>query len=75
MSSADEHPVRIARNARTWDLKDLAEHCGRSMSLLSMIEHGYVPRPATRHRIADALETTVELLWPDEQTPPQEAAA
>lgn len=69
---AASHPVRLARQAKrnangdTWRLEDLAEAIGKSISLCSNIEHGYLPKPATREKLAKALDTTVEELWPDE---------
>lgn len=70
--SADEHPVRIARLALNWDLKDLARECGRSAGLLSMVEKGYVPKLRTRWKIARGLKADIAVLWPDEENPPIE---
>lgn len=69
---AANHPVRLARQAKrndngdSWRLEDLAAAIGRSASMLSNVEHGFVPKPDTRRKIAEALDTTVEALWPDE---------
>lgn len=65
-ATGDEHPVRIARKARGWELKDLASRAERSVSLLSMIEKGYVPKLGTRHAIARALELPVDVCFPDQ---------
>lgn len=70
--SASLHPVRVARQAMRnsagdpWRLEDLAAAIGKSASMVSNVEHGFVPKPATRQKIADALGTTVQALWPDE---------
>lgn len=70
--SASLHPVRIARqamrnaNGDPWRLEDLAAAIGKSASMVSNVEHGFVPKPGTRQKIADALNTTVQALWPDE---------
>lgn len=70
--SASLHPVRIARQAmrnggnEPWRLEDLAAAIGKSASLISNIEHGYFPKPGTCRKIAEALGTTVEQLWPTE---------
>lgn len=69
---AATHPVRLARqamvdgNGDSWRLEDLAAAIGRSASMLSNVEHGFVPKPDTRQKIAAALNRTVEELWPDE---------
>lgn len=64
--TGDAHPVRIARKARGWELKDLASRAERSISLLSMIEKGYVPKLGTRKAIARALELDVDVCFPDQ---------
>lgn len=69
---AATHPVRLARQAKrnengdSWRLEDLAEAIGKSISMLSNVEHGFIPKPDTRVKIARALDTTVEALWPEE---------
>ena len=67
----DINRVRLRREERGLLLKDLAvvaRDDGRKIGspLLSMIEGGYVPAAATRRTIAGALDTTPELLWPEE---------
>lgn len=64
--SPDEHPVRVARKAKGWRLEDLGQRAGCSKPLLSNIEHSFIPRHATRQKIADALEMRVQDLWPEE---------
>lgn len=70
-----DHPVRRARLAKIgadgkpWRLEDLAEAIERSASMLSNVERGFVPKPVARERIAKALDTTVETLWPEEYPP------
>jgi transcriptional regulator with XRE-family HTH domain len=64
--------VRLARekmrtpDGKPWRLEELAAATGRASGMLSMIEHGYLPKAATRQKIADALLTTPQELWPDE---------
>lgn len=68
----DVNPVRIRREAQGLLLKELGQIArhedGRPIGapLLSMIEGGFVPSPETQLRIAEALDTTVGELWPDE---------
>lgn len=62
----DTHPVRRAREAKGLRLEDLAKLVGKSASMLSNVEHFFLPKHATRVKIADALGTTPEALWPDE---------
>lgn len=64
--SPDEHPVRIARKAKGWRLEDLGAAAGCSKPLLSNVEHSFVPQLPTMEKIARALETTPEQLWPAE---------
>lgn len=72
-ATGDEHPVRIARKARNWELKDLAARVGRSVSLLSMVEKGYVPKLGTRRNIARALELDVDVCFPDQDNTEESA--
>ena len=62
----EDHPVHKARKAKGLRLEDLAKLIGKSASMLSNVEHGMVPKPMSREKIAAALDTTVEELWPDE---------
>jgi transcriptional regulator with XRE-family HTH domain len=64
--SPDEHPVRIARKAKDWRLEDLAAKAGCSKPLLSNVEHGFCPSIRRMREIAKALDTTPEVLWPQE---------
>lgn len=69
---ASTHPVRLARQRMrndqgdSWRLEDLAAAINKSASMLSNVEHGFVPKPDTQRKIAEALQTTVEELWPEE---------
>lgn len=47
-------------------LVELAKAIGRSAAMLSMIEGGFCPKRATQVKIAAALSTTPEALWPEE---------
>ena len=62
----EDHPVHVARKAKGMRLQDLAKLIGKSASMLSNVERGFVPKPVTRQRIAEALDSTVAELWPDE---------
>lgn len=64
---ASEHPVRVARLKLGLRLVDVATLAECSAPLISMVESGYTPKPATRDRIARALKTDVATLWPAEQ--------
>ena len=64
MSFPEDHPVYKARAAHGWTLQDLASRTGCSVPLLSNIEHGYVPRPQTRDKIARELSVSTDHLWP-----------
>lgn len=67
MSPADpaEHPLRVARDKLNLRLIDVAAAANVSAGLLSMCEHGYVPKPSTMTRIAAAVHCTVEAIWPE----------
>lgn len=56
--------LKEARLAKDWRLEDLAAVTGRSVPLLSMMEHGFDGKPSTRRVIAEALDRTVEELFP-----------
>lgn len=62
----DRNPVRRRREQLGMLLVELAEKTGRSPGLISHIEGGYVPKLATMLKIADALRTTPDALWPEE---------
>lgn len=48
-------------------LIELAKKAERSPAMISMVEGGFVPtKESSRLKIADALDTTPEALWPDE---------
>jgi transcriptional regulator with XRE-family HTH domain len=64
--SPDDHPVRIARKAKDWRLEDLGAAAGCSKPLLSNIEHGFVPQQPTMEKVAHALDSTPQELWPAE---------
>lgn len=62
----DQSPVRRLREDRGLLLIELAQQSRCSAPSISMIEHGYVPKLPTMCRIADALGTTADQLWPEE---------
>ena len=47
-------------------LIELAEKVGVSPALVSTCEGGFVPKPRTQMKIAEALGTTPDKLWPNE---------
>ena len=59
-----ENNVKKYRRARKLTLEQLAEMAGIPVSTINDIEHGAEPRVITALRIAKALGTTVENLWP-----------
>lgn len=61
----EDHPMHIAMRAKGWILEDLSQAAGCSKPLLSNTQRGYLPKLATRERIAKALDTTPEKLWPE----------
>lgn len=65
----DTNPVRRRREQQGMLLIELADKCEVRPPKLSMIEHGYVPRLQTMIAIADALDTTADVLWPQEFDP------
>lgn len=62
----DTNPVRLRREEQGMLLIELADRIGRSPSLVSVIEGGFVPALPTMVQIADALDTTPFALWPGE---------
>lgn len=62
----DENPVRLRREKLDMLLTELAGQIGRSAAFLSMVEGGYVPKRPSQVKIAAALNTTPEALWPRE---------
>jgi transcriptional regulator with XRE-family HTH domain len=67
-SETRSSPVRDARKALDLRLVDVAEKAGIATSLISMIEHGYVPSAKTREKLAKALNCEPDTLWPEEVT-------
>ena len=62
----DINRVRLRREEQGMLLKELADKVERSAALISMCEGGFVPRRATQVKLAAALSTTPEALWPEE---------
>jgi len=57
--------IRALRTERGWSQERLAEECGLARTTLSDIENGNRrPRIDTCQIIAEALEVTVDELWP-----------
>ena len=57
--------VRAARQQQGLRLVDLAEKANVAVGYLSMIENGYRPKLKVRERVAKALGSTVDELWPE----------
>jgi transcriptional regulator with XRE-family HTH domain len=66
MASENEHPLTKRRRELELRLVDVSARCGVSVGLLSQMEHKYVPKKSTRRRVADALSTDLDTLWPEE---------
>lgn len=62
----DINPVRLRREELGLLLVELAHAIGRSPAMLSMVEGGYCPKRTSQVKIAAALATTPEALWPEE---------
>lgn len=60
------NPVRRRREEQGMLLIELARRVDRSAALISMCEGGFVPKRGTQVKLAAALNTTPEALWPDE---------
>ena len=62
--------VKVARNARGWSLRRLAENAGLSASLLSAVETGkIVPTVGSLFAISDAFGEPVETFFPARRRP------
>lgn len=59
-----ENNVKKYRRSAKLTLDQLAEMAGIPVSTINDIEHGAEPRVITALRLAHALGTTVENLWP-----------
>jgi transcriptional regulator with XRE-family HTH domain len=67
MSRARDESLMLARRKQLgMHIEILASKSKCNKALISMTEGGYIPKLPTMIRIAAALETTPELLWPDE---------
>jgi predicted transcriptional regulator len=67
MSNArDKSLVKKRREELGMLLIDLAAKIDRSAAFVSTIEGGFVPKLPAMLKIADALDTTPDVLWPDE---------
>lgn len=62
----DINPVRLRREEKGMLLIELAEKAEVHAAMLSMTEGGFCPQSDSRARIAEALETTPDQLWPEE---------
>lgn len=58
--------VEAARRDRRWRQGDLAARAEVHRTVISRIEHGLMPGPIVRGRIAEALGLSEEALWPSE---------
>ena len=62
----DVNPLRMRREELGMLLTELAAKIERSAAMVSMCEGGYVPKRGTQVKLAAALSTTPEALWPEE---------
>lgn len=62
----DTNRVRLRREEQGMLLTELAARIERSAAMLSGVEGGFVPKRPTQTKIAAALSTTPETLWPEE---------
>lgn len=62
----DTSLLKARREQQGLLLTELADRVSRSPAFLSMCEGGFVPKPQSQLKIAEALDTTPELIWPDE---------
>jgi len=76
VSRLTPHPLRIVRAARGLSQTELAEASSLTRSTISRIEN-YVehPLPASRARLAAALDWLVEDLWPTDDARPADNRA
>jgi len=63
--SAPPSPIALERFRRGWTQTDLAVRAGRSLGTVHRLERGEMPMLDTARRIAYALDTDVEQLFPD----------
>ncbi len=62
----DNSLVRQRREELNMLLVELARKIDRSAAFVSQMEHGFVPAHKRRQQVATALDTTPEVLWPEE---------
>ena len=62
----DTNPMRLRREELGMLLIELARKVERSPAFISSVEHGFVPKMHSRDKLAAALSTTPEALWPEE---------
>jgi predicted transcriptional regulator len=62
----DVSPLRRRREELGLQVSEVARLINRSAALISNCEGGFVPDHGRRKQIAAALETTPEVLWPEE---------
>lgn len=63
-----ESPLARIREERGYTTRSLAQRLGMSPNTISEIERGVtVPNADTLRRLADALNTTMDALWPSEK--------
>lgn len=64
--SREEHPLRLIRDREGWTLQEVSDRTGKSKSMLSTIEGGYLPKHKVRVEIAMGIGVMVGEIWPDE---------
>jgi len=64
--------VRDIRKARGWTQRELAEASGLPRPHIGAIERGHMrPRIDTARKVADALDVTLDALWPRADSVPR----
>ena len=63
--SAPPSPIALERFRRGWTQTDLAARAGRSLGTIHRLERGEMPLLDTARRVAAALDSDVERLFPD----------
>lgn len=73
--SAPPSPIALERFRRGWTQADLAAHAGRGRGTIHRLERGEMPLLDTARRVADALDTDVSDLFPEQAHKDESRAA
>ena len=64
----DTNPVKARREQQSMLMVELADKISKSPAMVSMVEGGFYPQASTQQKIAEALGSTREELFPAEFT-------